>query len=302
MSIEFTFPVTEIQRFCMHDGPGIRTTVFFKGCPLRCAWCHNPETQQKKPQLQYMQKQCIGCCACVAVCPNGVHKMENGEHLLHRESCTLCGACASACPARALETCGKEMTADEILKEAEKDRAFYGKEGGITLSGGEPFLQGEKLIQLLRACKERGLTTAVETCGFADPDLLVSAVPFVDLFLYDVKDTDEKRHKHYTGVSNQKIQDNLRLLDKQGAKTLLRCILVSGVNTDPAHYHALADLYHSLFHCKGIELLPYHAFGGAKSTFLGLPDSGNPAWIPTEEQMEEAKALLQARQVTLIGK
>ena len=283
----------------MHDGPGIRTTVFFKGCPLRCAWCHNPETQQKAPQLQYISKQCIFCGACVGVCPNGVHEIANGEHHLRRASCTACGACASVCPARALEICGRDMTVAEILQEIEKDRAFYGKEGGVTLSGGEPFSQGEGLIDLLRACKERGLTTAVETCGFADPHLLEASVPFVDLFLYDIKDTDDARHKQYTGVSNQPILENLRLLDKQGASIRLRCILVNGVNTEDTHYRQVGEIAQGLCTPRGVDILPYHAYGGAKAVLLGKEDNGRTSLIPTAEQVQQMKQVLTAYGVTV---
>lgn len=286
------YTVTEIQRFCMHDGPGVRTTVFFKGCPLRCLWCHNPETQQASPQLLFYPKKCIGCGGCAAVCPVHAHKGEQ-VHEIDREACLACGACANACPTGALEICGKAMTADEILSEVERDRAFYGEHGGITLSGGEPLMQ-EGIVDLLRECKKRGLSTAVETCGMVPYETVAEAIPVTDLFLWDVKDTNAERHKKYTGASNRTILENLTRADKDGAKTRLRCILVNGVNTEDEHYRKVADLAASLSHCEGVEFLPYHAYAGTKATFLGLKDNGVKEWIPTDEQVAEAKDFLRS--------
>lgn len=286
------YTVTEIQRFCMHDGPGVRTTVFFKGCPLRCLWCHNPETQQASPQLLFYPKKCIGCGECVAVCPVHAHKGEQ-VHEIDREACLACGACANACPTGALEICGKEMTADEILSEVERDRAFYGEHGGITLSGGEPLMQ-KGIVDLLRECKRRGLSTAVETCGMVPYEVIAQTIPLTDLFLWDVKDTNAERHKKYTGASNRTIPENLIRADKDGAKTRLRCILVNGVNTEDEHYRNVASLAASLSHCEGVEFLPYHAYAGTKATFLGLKDNGVKEWIPTDEQVAEAKDFLRS--------
>ena len=170
-----TLKVTEIQRFCMHDGPGIRTTVFFKGCPLRCAWCHNPETQKTAPELLYYPSKCIGCAVCAATCQNGVHRVGEG-HTLLRENCTACGVCAENCPTAALSPAGRDMTVEEILSEVARDRAFYGESGGVTLSGGEPFLFGEKILSLIRALHKEGLSVAAETCGYADPDTRTESV------------------------------------------------------------------------------------------------------------------------------
>ena len=290
--------LTEIQRFCMHDGPGIRTTVFLKGCPLRCAWCHNPETQKSDPQLLYYAQKCIGCTACAAVCPNGVHSFEI-EHMLDRTLCHSCGLCAKACPTGALELVGKDWSVEEVLDVVEKDRAFYGDQGGVTISGGEPFLQKEATIALLKACKEKGLHTAVETCGFFDSTLLEDAVTCTDLFLWDLKDTDAERHKQYTGVSNELILANLKKVDSMGAKMRLRCILVNGVNTQKDHYAKIAEIANSLSRCEGVDLVPYHAYGGSKATFLGLADNGRVDWIPTQEQIDEARNFLRRLEVNV---
>ena len=284
MSTETKLRVTEIQRFCMHDGPGLRTTVFLKGCPLRCAWCHNPETQRTHQEILFYANKCIGCRLCESKCAYNAHSF-GVQHLLDRKACVTCGACAKDCPTAALELCGKELTIDEIVTEIERDRAFFGNNGGVTLSGGEPLMHGEGAVALLKACKARGLTTAVETCGFVDADILCAAIPFVDFFLWDVKDTDDERHKRYTGVSNKKILENLISADTKGAKTRLRCILVAGVNTNEAHYHKVAKIASSLQNCEGVEWIPYHAYGGTKATFLGGEDNGRKNGFPRRNKL-----------------
>ena len=233
-------PVTEIQRFCMHDGPGVRTVVFCKGCPLRCAWCHNPETQRATPEMLFYPAKCIFCGACVSACPAGA-QIIHPERIFDRDRCAACGRCAAVCCTDAITPAAKDMTVDEILAAVLRDRAFYGERGGVTLSGGEPMAHPHGAIALLTACKEAGLGTAVETCGYFDEHLIPSLIPVVDLFLWDVKDTDDDRHKAYTGVSNRRILENLRRVDALGGRTRLRCILVNGVNTDEAHYAALAE-------------------------------------------------------------
>lgn len=299
MNTDTTFRVTEIQRFCMHDGPGVRTTVFLKGCPLRCAWCHNPETQRTQPEMLFYPNKCLHCGACASSCVNGAHRID-ARHTFDRTSCVHCAACASACPTGALELCGKTMTIQQILDVVEKDRAFYGKNGGITLSGGEPLAHGMAVVQLLKACKERGLTTAVETCGQVDPAVLTAAIPYADTFLWDIKDTDSQRHKQYTGSSNDLIIKNLLLADELQAKTRLRCILVAGVNTDDTHYGNLAKLAAALHNTEGVEFLPYHPYGGSKNTFLGQDDNGSKDWIPTPEQVEYAQRTVERHNIPVI--
>ena len=294
MSMDKVLNVAEIQRFCMHDGPGVRTTVFLKGCPLHCAWCHNPETQSTLPELMFYPKSCIGCRLCAAVCHDGVHRFSEGhEHEIDRSKCTLCGHCTTACPTAALKLGGSAYTIEALLAEIEKDLVFYGDAGGVTLSGGEPLLQGDAAVALLQACRARGISTAVETCGFVAAQTVAAAVPYTDLFLWDIKDTDARRHAQYTGVSNERILENLAMADAMGAATRLRCILVNGINTEEAHYAAVAEIYASLSHCEGVELIPYHAYGGTKSVFLGRADSGRADWIPQEAQTERARAVLQ---------
>jgi pyruvate formate lyase activating enzyme len=296
MNTNKTLRVAEIQHFCMHDGDGIRTTIFFKGCPLNCKWCHNPETKKYTSQLLFYKNKCMGCKSCETVCQNKAH-LVGLEHTILREKCTKCFDCVKICPTKALENCGVDYSIEELIKHIEKDVAFYGNNGGVTLSGGEPFSQGPFLIELLKACKKRGINTAVETCGYANFELIKSAIEYVDTFLYDIKDTNETRHKEYTGVSNKLILENLLLVDSLGAKTRIRCILVNGVNTTGEHYNNIGKLAKQLANCQGVEFIPYHAYAGTKAIFIGQEDNGNKAWIPTEAQIEEAKRVVKSYNV-----
>lgn len=292
-----TLNVSEIQRFCMHDGTGLRTTVFLKGCPLRCAWCHNPETQSTAPELLYDPRKCIGCALCAQSCIHGACNPEMGS--IDRARCLTCGACAEVCPTGARSVCGREMSIDEILNAVERDRVFYAETGGVTLSGGEPFAQAKQATSLLRACKERGLRTAVETCGYTDLDTLTEALPYVDLFLWDVKDTDEERHMRYTGRSNRPILANLEHLSKLGARIRLRCILMHGVNTDETHYRAVAELAKKIPNLDGVEPIAYHAYAGSKATLLGRADNGRAEWIPTDGELTRFREILQSEGVAM---
>lgn len=270
----------------MHDGPGVRTTVFLKGCPMRCLWCHNSEMQKTEKELLFFKNKCIGCRLC-ASCKNGVHTFKYG-HKIDREKCLLCGECEKNCPSSALLICGRDMSIDEIIREVKKDAAFYGQTGGVTLSGGEPFAQ-PGVTELLKRLKAEGINTAVETCGYYD---VTDAVPYTDLFLWDIKDTDEARHKKNTGCRNKPVIDDLFAADKAGAKIRLRCILVNGVNTDETHYKNVAALMKKLRNCVGADILPYHAYGGSKAELTGREDNGDKALIPTEEQINRFKEMI----------
>ena len=287
-----TLPVTAIQRFCMHDGPGIRTTVFLKGCPLRCRWCHNPETQSASTGIFFDDTKCIGCMAC-SVCPEGAQRNESGFRTFDRSACVRCGKCADVCPTGALKKDNRDMTVDEITDAVLRDAAFYGKTGGITVSGGEPTVHPEGLIELLEKCKSLGMTTAIETCGFFDPKWIPNLCRVTDLFLWDFKDSDEERHLANTGVSGRRIVENLREVDRLGGKTVLRCILLKGINTDEAHFRAIRALRDSLSGCRGAELLPYHPRGESKGRMLGAETSfHNRKYIPDAEDLQRAERIL----------
>lgn len=301
MAFDARVPVTKIQRFSTHDGPGIRTTVFLKGCPLHCAWCHNPETQSFRPQIFYTERFCIHCGACVSVCPGGAHTLSEGGHDYQAAACQGCLQCAAVCPSGACESCSEEMSVSQIMAAVRRDRAFFGVQGGLTLSGGEPMAHPEAALELLQAARAEGIGTALETCGYFPEVLIDRLAPLVDLFLWDFKDSDPERHRRNTGVSNEPILSNLRRLDRLGARIRLRCIIVRGINADQAHYDAIAALAHSLKGCEGVDLLAYHPYGGSKSVQLGREDDGRTDWIPTPDDMAKAADCL-ARSGISVGR
>lgn len=281
--------VFDIQKFCIHDGPGIRTTVFVKGCPLRCQWCHNPESQQSHKELFFNPALCIDCGACDAECPSGSARDTLTGRISGQDKCRLCLSCAEACPSGAIEVVGREMTVAEVLAAVEKDRVFYEESGGgMTLSGGEPMAQFEFTRGLLAAAKDAGISTCMETCGAASAERFSAVVGLTDLFLWDVKDTDPDRHERLTGAAVEPLLTNLRAVDAAGAPTVLRCIMIAGANMDEAHFDAVAALYGELSHCRGAELLPYHPFGTAKHAKLGQP-AHEADCVPTAEAMAAAR-------------
>ena len=287
--------VTDIQRGCTHDGPGLRTTVFLKGCPLRCKWCHNPETQHIKKEAYYRPNKCIGCLQCVAVCPRGCHREENGGHGFDPGLCMNCMACTQVCPGGALEAVSKTMTLEEVLEAVRADKVFYRNRGGLTVSGGEPTLQKEALLALLEAAKAENIHTCLETCGFFPESLVEPLAKRVDLFLFDVKDTDPARHAENTQADLGRILKNLRSLDALGAETVMRCLLIPEVNLNEDHALALAELFQSLRHCRYVELLAYHPYGLSKSQQLGREDAQFRQ--PEQQELEGFAAVLTQRNV-----
>ena len=281
--------IFDIRKYSIHDGPGIRTAVFFKGCPLACQWCHNPESRSSRPELIFRPGRCILCDDCLGVCPGGAISREADAIVIDRTGCTVSGACAAACPAEALQVVGREMTVDEVLAEIERDRTFYEQSGGgVTFTGGEPLAQPDFLLGLLRACRERGLHTVVDTSGFANWTILDEVRPLVDLFLYDLKLMDDARHRRFTGVPNGPILANLRRLADLGSALLVRIPVIPGVNDDEENLRQAGTFLAALAQVPPVELLAYHNIAEAKYAGLGLeyglaevrpPDAGRMAAV-----------------------
>jgi pyruvate formate lyase activating enzyme len=262
--------VFDIQRFSLHDGPGIRTTVFLKGCPLHCSWCHNPEAISAQPQLAYRADLCDHCLACVRACPNEAHYAMDCAHVYDRALCQACGACVDACPQQALRLFGKSMAVDEVMAIVDRDRAYYDRSGGgLTLSGGEPLAQYGFTRELLEAAKRVGIHTCIETCGSVAPERLSELIPLVDVFLFDYKATDPALHLELTGVDNRLILSNLHLLLERGAHIVLRCPLVPGINDQPEHLQAIAALSALVPAPERIEIMAYHDLGKSKAEQIG---------------------------------
>jgi len=278
--------IIDIQRCSIHDGPGIRTTVFLKGCPLKCTWCHNPESQNFKQELSFNQSLCTSCGMCVNVCDQGVHAIENGIHIVDYSKCTKCKSCVGICPTKALTIVGKEMTSQEVFKIVKKDEIFYSQgNGGITISGGEALSHVNFCVELLELCKDRGIHTCVETSGFAAHNAVEKIAPYVDLFLFDFKVSNEDDAKKYIGASLERIQNNFDYLYQQGKEIMLRCPIIPSVNDTKEHFDAIGAMAKQYPELAGIELLPYHNFGVSKGKNIGKETQSFS--LPTERQKQE---------------
>ena len=283
--------IFQIKRFAVHDGPGVRTTVFFKGCPLRCRWCHNPEGLESAPQLAYYPSKCLSCGECL-ICPTGAHTVGENGHVFDRAKCTACGACAKVCLGAALLFYGREVGVEDLLPELLADRAFYENSGGgVTLSGGECLCQSAFCAELLQALKGQGIHTAVDTCGAVPRAAFEAVLPYTDLFLYDIKAADEEVHRRATGQSNRLILENLAYLDGRGAKIEVRVPFVPGYND--AEIGRIAELLKPLRNLTGVRVLPYHDLAGSKYLSLGMRPTLPPD-LPTAAQIAAAEQALAA--------
>ncbi len=280
--------IFDIKRYAINDGPGIRLTVFFKGCPLRCRWCHNPESMEAQAQKMFSAAACIGCRACVEVCPEKACALTPEGIRTDRERCTLCGACAAICPSGATELSGRRYGIDELLDIIEKERPFFDQSGGgVTFSGGEPLMHADFLLELLAACGARGLHRCVDTTGLAATETLLRVAEQTELFLYDLKLMDGARHRQWTGVDNGPILDNLRVLAGRGADLRIRIPLIAGVNDDRANIEAtgrfLGDLPGG---APPVDLLPYHAIHLGKHARLQQDYDDGELSEPAQEDVD----------------
>ena len=282
----------DIKRFAVHDGPGIRTTLFLKGCPLNCIWCHNPESRKSTPELAVYRNKCVLCGECARICT--CHCLKNGTHELDRSSCTACGKCVSACPAEALELFGKTMTSEEAVSLLLEDELFYSDGGGVTLSGGEPLLQSAFCAEVFRQLKERNIHCAADTCGCVPWKNFEEVLPCTDMFLYDFKCIDPEQHRKLTGVDNKLILENLKKLDSCGKTVEIRMPLVPEHNMSEAYICGAGEFLSSLSCISAVRLLPYHAFARSKFLAVGHADTMPHVDSPSQSDLENAAGILQS--------
>lgn len=282
--------ISDIKRFAVHDGDGIRTTVFLKGCPLKCVWCHNPESIDFKPQLAFYKNKCIGCGECVGVCPSGAHKITPKGHIFERDLCVACGKCEKACLGEALKFYGKEMTVDELLPLLLEDRDFYETSGGgVTLSGGECLMQADFCAELLKELKKAGVNTAVDTCGYIPKGSIDKVLPYTDTFLYDIKAIDEDVHIKCTGKSNKLILDNIKYIDSLDKSIEVRIPYVPNYNDNQPNQ--IAEFLRKLKNVPKVSVLPYHNYAGSKYDALNMKNT-LPQALPTDKEIKTAEKVV----------
>ncbi|MDD4792577.1 MAG: glycyl-radical enzyme activating protein [Firmicutes bacterium] len=292
-----TGSIFDIRRYSVHDGPGIRTAVFLKGCPARCLWCHNPEGQSFKQEVMYWPGKCRGCGVCALMCPSKALIMEHGRPAVVAEVCTRCGKCVEVCLAQARSIVGREMSVPEVMDEVELDRAFYDESGGgVTFTGGEPLAQPKFLCELAKACRDLELHTAVDTSGIAGPQVIEELVPHVDLWLYDIKTVDSDLHISATGCSNELPISNLSWLVNQGCDVMLRVPLIPGFNDDDSSLAGFVGLLESLDwrHPAEVAILPYHRLGNEKYARLGRKYSMRDVGEPGIDCIDRARRIFEA--------
>jgi len=286
--------IFDVKRYAIHDGPGIRTTVFFKGCPLKCMWCHNPESWSVRPEHSWQANKCIGCGRCVEVCQTGAVSQVDGRSVTDVTKCTFCGKCVQECTAGARELIGRQVSADDVMAEIERDVIFYDQSsGGVSFSGGEPLMQPEFLCELLSRCKSRDMRTTVDTSCYAEPGVLETVHEKTDLFLCDIKHMDSKTHEHFTGVPNEVILDNIRWLASAGANLILRIPLIPGFNDAESNIEASGRFAASLGCIGTIDVLPYNSGGIEKSARLSQHRELMESEPPDDDMLKTVKNMLQ---------
>ena len=291
--LQLTGFVFDIKKYAIHDGPGIRTTVFFKGCPLHCQWCQNPESWEIHPELGFRTGRCIRCGKCVEVCTRQAITFTEDQPSTDPNKCNLCGECVDACVAGAREIIGQEITVGEVMTEVEKDVVFYDQSGGgVTFSGGEPLMQPEFLLALLNQCQKQGIHTAVDTSCYAEPQIIDQVADKTDLFLCDLKHMDSDIHKRFTGVGNNLILDNIKRLSQAGKEIIIRIPVIPGFNDDQPNIEATGKFAASLPCLSGIDILPYNRGGMEKSARLSAETKLMQTETPDEDTMNSIARIL----------
>lgn len=279
--------ITNIQKYSVHDGPGIRTTVFFKGCPLNCLWCHNPESQNPSPEIMFFKERCTLCGSCLKRCPQMAIEFVEGYPVTNESKCILCGKCSDFCPSNAIELVGKEITVKDLMKEILKDEAFYDESnGGVTFSGGEPLVHVDYLNNVLQTCKGRGIHTTIDTSGYASWEQFEKIIDNVDLFLFDIKHMSNEKHLKYTGVENIIILENLKKLSERGSNIYIRMPIIAGVNDDDENIDLSIDFISKL-NITHVNLLPYHKIGMDKYRRLNMEYKLTGLEKPSDEVIDK---------------
>ncbi len=292
--------VFDIKRFSIHDGPGLRTTVFFKGCPLRCSWCHNPESQTRRPELIFWDDRCLRCQACISTCKQGAISLVENHIITDSKKCILDAACIGVCYAEARQIAGSEMSVPQTMSEVERDRAFYDEStGGVTFSGGEPLMQADFLLALLMACRQSEISTTLDTCGFARWETINRIRPHVDLFLYDLKFMDPARHKRHTGASNNRILENLQRLSKYGHNIIVRVPIIPGINNDMDNIRGIAAFAAGLPSLNRVDILPYHRAAANKYERMHRTYKLAELLPPSDGEMAEVASVIEGYGVSV---